>query len=190
MFRTRLTTAAFVAASAFLTAPASAQLVFQEYDLSLSAFDFLADFRVQCQVVGSTCYGSGIESGTGEDGFYGLDVGSLVFNLNQDHGVTNILAPDGQTNISFDIDNGGDGQEYSFDHVWETDQLGNQVWKGQLTSYNADGSTSVRDANLNLTLVNPPAAAVPEVATWGMMVVGFGLAGAAMRYRRSSVRFA
>lgn len=34
------------------------------------------------------------------------------------------------------------------------------------------------------------AAAVPEPATWAMMVGGFGLAGGAMRRRRSTVRFA
>ena len=33
-------------------------------------------------------------------------------------------------------------------------------------------------------------AAVPEPATWGMMILGFGLAGATMRRRRTAVRFA
>lgn len=34
------------------------------------------------------------------------------------------------------------------------------------------------------------AAAVPETATWGMMLAGFGLMGAAMRYRRRSAKVA
>jgi hypothetical protein len=32
------------------------------------------------------------------------------------------------------------------------------------------------------------AAAVPEPATWGMMILGFGLVGASMRYRRRATR--
>jgi hypothetical protein len=34
------------------------------------------------------------------------------------------------------------------------------------------------------------AAAVPEPATWAMMIMGFGLVGAAMRRRTATVRFA
>jgi hypothetical protein len=29
---------------------------------------------------------------------------------------------------------------------------------------------------------------VPEPATWGMMILGFGLVGASMRYRRRATR--
>jgi probable HAF family extracellular repeat protein len=35
-------------------------------------------------------------------------------------------------------------------------------------------------------LLTPIAAAVPEPATWGLMLVGFGLVGGAMRTRRRS----
>lgn len=40
----------------------------------------------------------------------------------------------------------------------------------------------------SFTLASPPApvTSVPEVATWGMMLVGFGLMGASLRYRRRS----
>ena len=34
----------------------------------------------------------------------------------------------------------------------------------------------------------PPVPAVPEPATWGMMILGFGVVGASLRRRRSSVR--
>jgi len=37
--------------------------------------------------------------------------------------------------------------------------------------------------------VTPPPA-VPETSTWAMMILGFGFAGAAMRRRRTSIRFA
>ena len=38
--------------------------------------------------------------------------------------------------------------------------------------------------------INYPAPAVPEPATWGMMVVGLGIAGMAMRRRATKVSFA
>ena len=34
-----------------------------------------------------------------------------------------------------------------------------------------------------------PVSGVPEPATWGMMLLGFGMMGASMRYRRKSTRF-
>ena len=43
-----------------------------------------------------------------------------------------------------------------------------------------------------LTISNPNVAAVPEPATWGMMILGFGMIGAASRSRKvkTSVKFA
>ncbi|MBT2187667.1 PEPxxWA-CTERM sorting domain-containing protein [Sphingobium sp. H33] len=38
--------------------------------------------------------------------------------------------------------------------------------------------------------VTPPTPGVPEPATWAMMIAGMGLAGAAMRARKSAVAFA
>ncbi|WP_254602693.1 PEPxxWA-CTERM sorting domain-containing protein [Sphingomonas bacterium] len=38
--------------------------------------------------------------------------------------------------------------------------------------------------------IDPLAAAVPEAGTWGMMIAGFGLAGVALRRRRTTVAFA
>lgn len=43
---------------------------------------------------------------------------------------------------------------------------------------------------LNFTLTAPVAVGVPEPATWGLMLAGFGLVGSAMRTRRRAVRFA
>ncbi|MDO6415143.1 PEPxxWA-CTERM sorting domain-containing protein [Sphingomonas sp. BIUV-7] len=48
-----------------------------------------------------------------------------------------------------------------------------------------DGTASV---NNTINLSAP--AAVPEPATWAMMIVGFGAVGSTMRRRRTSVRFA
>jgi len=52
-----------------------------------------------------------------------------------------------------------------------------------LLSINLIGTDFSQGAQINLSL-----GAVPEPATWGMMLLGFGLAGAAVRSRR--VRFA
>ena len=60
----------------------------------------------------------------------------------------------------------------------------------------ADGSTHINPRTglpvlTVLTSEGPSSlAAVPEPASWAMMVAGFGLAGATMRRRRSAVRFA
>ncbi len=39
-------------------------------------------------------------------------------------------------------------------------------------------------------VVNPPSGAVPEPATWAMMIAGFGMVGGAMRRRSTKVAFA
>lgn len=51
---------------------------------------------------------------------------------------------------------------------------------------------SLAGAKLQLDNINvsPLAAAVPEPATWAMMIGGFGLVGASLRRRRTTVRFA
>lgn len=44
--------------------------------------------------------------------------------------------------------------------------------------------------NVRLDIIRANVAAVPEPATWAMMIMGFGLIGASMRRRKVSVRFA
>ena len=48
----------------------------------------------------------------------------------------------------------------------------------------------VTDGREVLDYVTLDVASVPEPATWAMMIGGFGLAGAALRRRRATVRFA
>ncbi|KQS02185.1 hypothetical protein ASG11_15505 [Sphingomonas sp. Leaf357] len=51
------------------------------------------------------------------------------------------------------------------------------------------GSYVYRLPNDTLTVnIGPVAAAVPETATWAMMIAGFGMMGAAMRTRRRSTK--
>ena len=52
-----------------------------------------------------------------------------------------------------------------------------QVNAGLLTNFSIGG-----------TIGAAPAAAVPETATWGMMIAGFGVMGAALRTRRRSTK--
>jgi len=53
-------------------------------------------------------------------------------------------------------------------------------------------SRGICDANFRFTSSVAPVAAVPESATWVMMLAGFGLVGGGLRYRRraTGVRFA
>ncbi len=57
-----------------------------------------------------------------------------------------------------------------------------------LSSNSQNGQAS----NLNFTFTSNASAtgAVPEPATWGMMIVGFGLVGGVLRRRKTSVAFA
>lgn len=46
------------------------------------------------------------------------------------------------------------------------------------------------NATFKLLALDTGAGAVPEPATWGMMIMGFGLAGATLRRRRTAATFA
>lgn len=51
----------------------------------------------------------------------------------------------------------------------------------------AEGYSHAAQITGHFVLSNVGAGAVPEPATWGMMIMGFGLAGATMRRRRSAL---
>ena len=51
----------------------------------------------------------------------------------------------------------------------------------------ANDSTAL-DPNVNYVRFTLQAAAVPETATWGMMITGFGMIGGGLRSRRRSRR--
>jgi hypothetical protein len=57
----------------------------------------------------------------------------------------------------------------------------------QSLSYSVAGGATYGPNRLGTVNVGS-AAAVPETATWGMMIAGFGMIGAAMRYRRRSAK--
>lgn len=72
--------------------------------------------------------------------------------------------------------NGWDIRSLSVNNVARLDLL-NNVFNGSPTFFGID--------QLNFTL---NASAVPETATWGMMIAGFGMMGAALRTRRRSTK--
>jgi len=55
---------------------------------------------------------------------------------------------------------------------------------------NSYGFETTPGATVTATVAGAPAGAVPEPASWALMLTGFGLAGSAMRMRRRSVLFA
>lgn len=66
---------------------------------------------------------------------------------------------------------------------------GGQIYANNGIATNCANDHSICDANFRFTTTGSATAAVPEPASWAMMLGGFGLMGTAMR-RRRSVRFA
>lgn len=100
-------------------------------------------------------------------------LGASAFSTNNFINLTNLTTP-----VSYTLNNPGDGSVGNFDIR-------------SLTNLSAPKSTA--SFNVSSVTVSPFASAVPEPATWATMLLGFGLMGAAMRYRRRpkvSVRFA
>ncbi len=89
-----------------------------------------------------------------------------------------------QTLITF-----GNGASTKANMLWEQRSY-NFVATGTTTNlrFSADPATS--NSAFGLALDNVSIAAVPEPATWVMMILGFGMVGGAMRRRKSSLAFA
>ncbi|RYF20060.1 MAG: PEP-CTERM sorting domain-containing protein [Oxalobacteraceae bacterium] len=74
----------------------------------------------------------------------------------------------------------------SFDQLYLNVDIGTYQGPTNYASVGVDNTISVWN-NLGFdTLVFETAAVVPEPATWAMMLVGFGMLGGALRYRRRS----
>ena len=82
--------------------------------------------------------------------------------------------------VSYVVPNTGSGQSLTLNGVPIFDSVMNTIEvKGFVKKSGSYSGT-----------VTFQASDVPEAATWGMMLAGFGMIGAAMRRRRTSVRFA
>lgn len=64
------------------------------------------------------------------------------------------------------------------------------ILRTNATNYDAFGSFGVIDGSAIGSVTFEPTAGVPEPATWGMMIAGFGLMGGVLRRRKATVAFA
>lgn len=83
--------------------------------------------------------------------------------------------------VSYTVPSNSSGQFLSVNDI--------PILIGATNTIEVIGSTAARGGTFSGTLTFS-AAAVPEAATWGMMLAGFGMVGGAMRRRRQSVAFA
>lgn len=96
--------------------------------------------------------------------------------------------PDGGSTTKVGTVSGGTAQSFSYT-LSGTNSLSNMNWKEFHYVFTALGATALLTFSSGTgdaygpALDNVSIAAVPEPATWGMMILGFGLAGGAMRRR-------
>lgn len=60
------------------------------------------------------------------------------------------------------------------------------IFRTNATNYNTGGTFTTQDGSVAQRANFAPAAAVPEPATWALMLLGFGVIGTSMRRRRRS----
>ena len=84
----------------------------------------------------------------------------------------------------------GSGHSFSALGTGTTFQLTSQPNNYPYNQTPVLGWTNVIDTNLALLVATPGAAAVPEPASWAMMIGGLGLVGASLRRRKAAVSFA
>jgi hypothetical protein len=170
-----------LAASSCLVAAAPAMAQTKSFTLDINAFDFSLHGTGECSVIGSFCYGNTLD-GSAKDLAYGNTTDLPIAGLTFDFGTGNIVFPGDQMDLAIWVDNGADGQFY---HLIHTLQYDNYTGQNDIPGWNLlDPDHVVRAASVTLKDTSP----APETATWAMMVIGFGLAGAAMRRRRSPTR--
>ncbi|WP_404829577.1 PEPxxWA-CTERM sorting domain-containing protein [Sphingomonas aliaeris] len=71
-----------------------------------------------------------------------------------------------------------------------TENSATYIFRTNATAFNNMGTFGVIDGSTLQGMTFQPITAVPETATWGMMIAGFGMTGAAMRTRRRSTKVA
>jgi hypothetical protein len=90
---------------------------------------------------------------------------------------------------------------YSFDIAYTATNI--KVWVDDVLQFDLDSTfgngrfgfynysqASVEYAGITNVVLPPPPSAVPEPASWALMIAGFGLAGGMMRARRRAIAFA
>lgn len=82
--------------------------------------------------------------------------------------------------------------EFGANGLTGTENSATYIFRTNATDFNNMGTFGIIDGSTLQGMTYQPIAAVPEPATWGMMVLGFGAIGAASRSRKAktTVKFA
>ena len=82
--------------------------------------------------------------------------------------------------------------EFGANGLTGTENSATYIFRTNATAFNNLGTFGIIDGSTLQGMTFQPIAAVPEPATWGMMILGFGMIGAASRSRKvkTSVNFA
>ena len=75
--------------------------------------------------------------------------------------------------------------EFGANGLTGTENSATYIFRTNATAFNNQGTFGIIDGSTLQGLTFQPTAAVPEPATWGLMVVGFGMIGAAARNRKT-----
>ena len=79
--------------------------------------------------------------------------------------------------------------EFNVNGLVGTETSATYIFRTNATAFRA-GTFGVIDGSTFSGLAFAPSSAVPEPATWGMMLVGFGVVGSALRRRKSKLAYA
>lgn len=75
--------------------------------------------------------------------------------------------------------------EFGANGLTGTENSATYIFRTNATAYNNMGTFGIIDGSTLQGLTFQPVAAVPEPATWGMMILGFGMIGGAARSRKT-----
>lgn len=141
-----------------------------------------------------------------DSGFYNLNGQFSIYPLGNTNGTPTPFAADTDVRLTLSRNAAGDVAGYINDTLLfgasDPNNLSATAILGALNFFIDDTATGQREASSGFvdyiriydTAITPsqatPAGAVPEPASWAMMMVGFGVVGAAMRRRKAAISFA
>ena len=203
-----------VAVCALMTSPASAALVIADFSGSVQFptpvgnifYGMNGNTAIYKAVSGSVVYDTAMVPGSGSlsialgstaDGAFNFKAGT-IFNIDRGDlatgGVAMIRFKNGNFNgLDFTSDFSDAGKDYRYVISGGTWSISELFGGGVTGDIKASGYVNLGAAgltNIRPYVEGPVGGAVPEAATWAMMIAGFALAGAAMRQRKLAVAFA
>jgi hypothetical protein len=153
-------------------------------------------FNFTFAVPWSILTGGGTATGSGQ--FYANDLGNGTFQVYDADGTAKLTASStaaildttstvllqSAPTISYSASTG-----YSINAVTISGPTTSYTFTKDLLDSNYAISNGLRTGTGSLSLSLAPTAAVPELATWAMMILGFGAVGYAMRRQRPALRY-